>query len=88
MKNKGGLGLFQISQKPEHGFYTGSNPARGVSEIRDGEDPWQWSRLEMTLRLSSVNHTTKTIHRHPRSFNDNFLNYHWTTQEGHHLPIN
>ena len=26
------------SSKPEHRFCTGSNPARGVSEIRDGED--------------------------------------------------
>ena len=26
------------SIKPELTFYTGSNPARGVSEIRDGED--------------------------------------------------
>ena len=24
--------------KPEHRFCAGSNPARGVSEIRDGED--------------------------------------------------
>ena len=33
-----------------------------VSEIRDGEDLWQWSWLEIRLRLSSVNHTTKIIH--------------------------
>ena len=26
------------STKPELRFYAGSNPARGVSEIRDGED--------------------------------------------------
>ena len=49
------------SSKPELRFSTGSNPARGVSEIRDGEDLWQWSRLEISLRLSSVNHTTKTF---------------------------
>ena len=36
--------------------------ARGMLEIRDGEDLWQWSQLEIRLRLSSVNHTTKTIH--------------------------
>ena len=30
------------------------NPAR--------EDLWKWYRLEIRLRLSSVNHTTKTIH--------------------------
>ena len=41
-----------------------SHPVCGVSEIRDGEDLWQWSRLEIRLRLSSVNHTTKTIHHH------------------------
>ena len=50
------------SSKPELRFCAGSNPARGVSEIRDGEGLWQWSRLEKRLRLSSVNHTTKTIH--------------------------
>ena len=26
------------SSKPEHSFSAGSNPARDVSEIRDGED--------------------------------------------------
>ena len=50
------------SSKPELRFCTGSNPARGVLEIRDDEDLWQWSRLEIRLRLSPVNHTTKTIH--------------------------
>ena len=35
-----------------------------VSEIRNGEDQWQWSRLEIRLRLLSVNHTTKAIHHH------------------------
>ena len=43
------------STKPELRFYAGSNSARGVSEIRDG------NKAE---RLSSVNHTTKTIHHH------------------------
>ena len=43
------------SSKPELRFCAGSNPAR--REIRDGEDLWQWA-------LSSVNHTTKTIHHH------------------------
>ena len=35
------------SNKPELRFCAGSNPARGVSKIRDGEDLWQWSQLEM-----------------------------------------
>ena len=52
------------SSKPELRFCTGSNPARGVSEIRDGEDLGQWSRLEISQRLSSVNYSTKTIHHH------------------------
>ena len=47
------------SSKPEFRFSTGSNPARSVLEIRDGENRWQWSRLEIWLRLLSVNHTTK-----------------------------
>ena len=42
-------------------FCAGSNPARGVSDIRNGEDLWQWSRLEIRLRLSSVNHTEQFI---------------------------
>ena len=37
------------STKPEVRFCAGSNPARGVSEIRDGEDFWQWYRLERRL---------------------------------------
>ena len=52
------------STKPELRFCAGSNPARDVSEIRDGEDIWQWSRLggNKAKRLSSVNHATKTIY--------------------------
>ena len=37
------------STKPELGFCAGANPACGVSEIRDGEDIWKWSRLEIKL---------------------------------------
>ena len=52
------------SPKPELRFCAGSNPARGVSEVCDGEDLWQRSRLEIRLHFSSVNHTIKTIHHH------------------------
>ena len=41
------------STKP---FCAGSNPARGVSEIRDDEDLWQWSRLE--IRLNTFRRST------------------------------
>ena len=37
------------STKSQLRFCAGSNPACGVSEIRDGEDLWQWSRLEIRL---------------------------------------
>ena len=37
------------SAKPELRFCIGSNPARKVSKIRDGEDLWQWSQLEIRL---------------------------------------
>ena len=37
------------STKPELRFCAGPIPALCVSEIRDGEDLWQWSRLEMRL---------------------------------------
>ena len=40
------------STKPELRFYAGSNPARGVSQICDGEDIWQWYRLEIRLSAS------------------------------------
>ena len=40
------------------------NPAQGALEIGDGENVWQSSRLEITLRLSSVNHTTETTPHH------------------------
>ena len=37
------------STKPGLRFGAGSNPVRSVSEIRDSEDLWQWSRLEIRL---------------------------------------
>ena len=40
-----------LSTKPELGLCAGSNPARGVSEIWDGEDLWQWSQLEIRLNV-------------------------------------
>ena len=43
------------STKPELRFCAGSKPALGVSEIRDGEGLWQWSRLE--IRLNAVRST-------------------------------
>ena len=39
------------SLKPELRFCAGSNPARGMSEIRNGEDIWQWSQLEIRLNV-------------------------------------
>ena len=35
--------------KPELRLSKGSNPARGVSEIRDAEDLLKWSRLEIRI---------------------------------------
>ena len=37
------------SAKPGLRFCAGWNPARGVSEIWDDENLWQWSRLEIRL---------------------------------------
>ena len=42
---------------PEVRFWAGSNPARVVSEIRDGEDVWKWFRLE--IRLNAFRRSTK-----------------------------
>ena len=44
------------STKLELRFCAGSNPACDVLEIRDGEDLWQWSRLE--IRLNSFRRST------------------------------
>ena len=44
------------SAKPELGFCASSNPAHGVSEIRDSENLWQWSWLER--RLSAFRRST------------------------------
>ena len=44
------------SSKPELRFCAGSNPARGVSDICDGEDLWQWSRIE--IRLNAFRRST------------------------------
>ena len=44
------------SSKPEPRFCAGSNPAPGGLEIRDGEDFWQWSRLE--IRLNAFRRST------------------------------
>ena len=63
------------STKSELRFYTGSNPARRVSEICDGENLWQWSRLEIRRkRLWSVNRSVKTIyHHHLHHYVETFL---------------
>ena len=37
------------STKPELRFCVGCNPACSISEIRDCQDLWQWSRLEIRL---------------------------------------
>ena len=44
------------STKPELRICAGSTPTRGVSKIRDGEDLWKWSRLE--LRLNAFRRST------------------------------
>ena len=51
------------STKPELRFCAGSKPARGVSEIRDGEDLTMVPAGNKAKCLSLVNHTTKTIHQ-------------------------
>ena len=69
------------STNPELRFCAGSNPAGGVSEICDGEDPWQWSRLEMRLNsfcwstipqkqfitITIIIIIMQTLHRNPYS---------------------
>ena len=54
------------STKPELRFCPSLNPACGASEIRDGEDLWQWSWLE--LRLNSFRWST-IPQKNPIQFN-------------------
>ena len=56
------------STKPELRFCAGSNRARGVSEIRDGEDLTIVPAGNKAKRLSPVNHTTLTIHHHHQRY--------------------
>ena len=39
------------STKPQLRFCAVSNPARSISGIRDGEDLWQWSQLEIRVNV-------------------------------------
>ena len=53
------------STMSELGFFTSSNPARGVSKNCECENLWQWPRLKIRRkRLSLVNHSAKTTHHH------------------------
>ena len=52
------------STKPEFRFCAGSNPARGVSEIHNGEGLKMIPVGNKAKRLSLVNDTTKAIHHH------------------------
>ena len=55
------------SAKPEFRYCTGSNPACSVSEIRHGEDLWQWSWLEIRLnafRWSTIPRKQFIIYHH------------------------
>ena len=45
-----GYRCYTNSRKLELRLCAGSNPARGVLEICDGENLWQWSRLELKLK--------------------------------------
>ena len=56
------------STKSEFRFCVGSNPARDVSEICDGEDLWQWSWLQIRLKafcqstIPQKNNSSQFIH--------------------------
>ena len=49
------------SWKPELRFSARWSPARGVSEICDGKDLWQWSRLEIRLHAFRHHHSEALI---------------------------
>ena len=62
------------STKPELKFCVGINPTRGESMIcdgenLDGENLWQWSRLDIRHLFNwATNHFAKEIHRHHHHF--------------------
>ena len=56
------------SLKPELRFCAGSNPAGGISETWDGENLWQWYRLEIRLNApchSTIPQKNNSIHQPP-----------------------
>ena len=74
------------STKPELRFSTGSNAARGVSEIRDGEKLWKRSRLGIGINafpwstIPQKNNSASSIQREiklslAKYFNQRLLNY-------------
>ena len=49
------------STNPELRFFTGSNPAAGVSEVCDDENIRQWSLLEIMPNILSANPTKWSV---------------------------
>ena len=69
------------STKLEFKFCASSNPARGVWEIRDAEDLWEWSHLEISLNVFRWSTIPKTIH-HRRHHH-----HHHGAARGHTLKV-
>ena len=80
-----------ISTKPELRFCTSSNPACRVSGIRDGEDLWQWSRLEIGLkdfRRSTIPQKQfMIVINNNRTMYVNKQNLHKNKIKSHHIKI-
>ena len=58
------------STKSEIRFCTRSNPVHGVSEIRNGENLWQWSPLE--IRLNVFRRPTVPQNHHHHLYHETF----------------
>ena len=78
------------SAKPELRFCAGSNPAWGMSEIRDGEDLRQlcWLEIRQWSCLLSVNHTTKTIRYHHHHHHHHHFFLLFLKQDSHSMILN
>ena len=63
------------SRKPKLRFFAGLNPARGLLEIRDSEDLWQFPRSTIPQNNSSSSSSSKYISKQATNVYKKLLSY-------------